>query len=124
MKILIADDENEVLKTLQAILQKGGGFETDFARDGAEALAKVKAGLYDALLLDIMMPKLNGYEVLQEVRKIFPTMPIIFISAHGESKKIEESIRTHNLTALIEKPFTPKEVLEIVDKAIRAKKVE
>ena len=124
MKILIADDENEVVKTLQGILEKGGGFETDFARDGVEALSKVKNDLYDVLLLDIMMPKLNGYQVLQEVRKILPTMPIIFITAHGESKKIEESIRVHNLTGVIEKPFTPKEVLEIVNKAVTVKKVE
>ena len=123
MKILIADDKADVIESLSLILKEGGGFETDSARDGLEAVKKVKNDFYDLLMLDIMMPKLNGYEVLQQVRNIFPTMPVIFITGHGDIKKIAESISEYNLTALIEKPFTPQQVMEIVNAALKPKKV-
>lgn len=124
MKILIADDETEVVDSLRGILHKGAGFDTDYAQDGEETLHKIKNDFYDALLLDIVMPKLDGYAVLQQVRKIFPTMPVIFITGHGEAKKIEESIRQYNLNGVIEKPFSPKEVLDIINKAVKVKRVE
>ena len=124
MKILIADDETEIIESLTGILQKGAGFEINSAKDGEETLRMIKNDFYDALLLDIVMPKLDGYAVLQQVRKIFPTMPVIFITGHGESKKIEDSIRLYNLTGVIEKPFSPKEVLDIIDKAVKVKRVE
>ena len=123
MKILIADDKADVIESLSLILKEGGGFETDSARDGLEAVKKIKNDFYDLLMLDIMMPKLNGYEVLQQVRNIFPTMPVIFITGHGDIKKIAESISEYNLTALIEKPFTPQQVMEIVNAALKPKKV-
>jgi len=123
MKILIADDKADIIESLSLILKEGGGFETDSARDGLEAVKKVKNDFYDLLMLDIMMPKLNGYEVLQQVRNIFPTMPVIFITGHGDIKKIAESISEYNLTALIEKPFTPQQVMEIVNAALKPKKV-
>jgi len=123
MKILIADDKADIIESLSLILKEGGGFETDSARDGLEAVKKVKNDFYDLLMLDIMMPKLNGYEVLQQVRNIFPTMPVIFITGHGDIKKIAESISEYNLTALIEKPFIPQQVMEIVNAALKPKKV-
>ncbi len=117
MKILIADDEEIVRASLDGILQKGG-YETDFALDGEETVNKVKNDLYDALLLDLDMPKLSGYEVLKQVRSVYPAMPVVFVTAKGEVKKVAQSIARDKLTAFIEKPFTPEKVLEILSKAL------
>ncbi|MFA4844730.1 MAG: response regulator [Candidatus Margulisiibacteriota bacterium] len=118
MKILIADDEEIIRSSLEGILKKGG-FEIDFALDGKEALNKVGNDLYDALLLDLEMPKIDGYEVLNRARKIYPNLPVIFITGKGKVKKIEDSIAHHKLNAFIEKPFTADEVLDVVNRAIR-----
>jgi CheY-like chemotaxis protein len=123
MRILVADDEEAIRSTLEMIL-KSSGFEVDFAANGEETLKKITSELYDLLLLDIVMPKIDGYVVLQQVRKIYPGLPVVFITAYGEAEKIEESIGQYKLTSVIEKPFTPREVLEVVDRAIRSKKVQ
>jgi len=118
MKILVADDEEVIRTTLEAILKRSGNYEIDLAVDGEEAVNKAKTGMYGLLLLDLNMPKLTGYEVLKQVRKDFPELPVIFITATGEAKKIMQSIAQDKLNAFIEKPFTPEKVLNMVNKAI------
>jgi len=121
MKILIADDEETVRSTLDEILKKGAGYETDFAYDGSEALKKALVNGYDGVLLDVEMPKLDGYEILKKVRLERPDLPVIFVTGKGNSKKVADAIAHDGLTAFIEKPFTPAEVLEVVYQAVRKK---
>lgn len=121
MKILIADDEQVVCNLLDEILKAGGNYETDIAHDGEETLNKIKANLYDLVLLDIEMPKRNGYEILKISRELFPDLPVVFVTGKGTSNKISESIAKYQLTAVIEKPFKPKEVLDIVARSIKLK---
>ncbi|MBN3033685.1 MAG: response regulator [Candidatus Saganbacteria bacterium] len=120
MKILIADDEELVRSSLEGILKKVGGFEVDFAFDGEEALKKIGANFYDAAILDLVMPKLDGYAALTRIREIHPDLPVIFITGKAtEAKKIKESITHHNLNGFIEKPFSPEGVLDVISKAAR-----
>lgn len=114
MKILIADDELVVRNSLTAILKGSGEYETDFAQDGEDALQKFMEGKFDAVLLDIEMPKLDGYEVLKQIRMIDPTMPVVFITGKGKPGKVAQSIYLDKLNAFIEKPFTTESVLEVV----------
>lgn len=118
MKILIAEDEQIVRDMLKDMLEKAG-YGTDLAFDGAEAMEKVKNNFYDLMLLDIKMPKLDGYEVLRQTREIFPEMPIIFVTGKGVAQRVGESISKFKLNAFIEKPFTSKEVLGIIDKILK-----
>lgn len=122
MKILIADDEDLVRTSLDGILKKGGGYETDFALDGEAAVAKIKTELYDAVLLDIEMPKISGYEVLATTREIHPDLPVIFITGKADVKRVAASIAQSRLSGFIEKPFTPDEVLDVISKAIKVKR--
>ena len=103
------------------ILSKESAFKLDFAADGQEAMDKIKADLYDLVLLDLNMPKLDGYEVLKQVRSLYPALPVIFITATGEVKKIMQCIAQDKLTAFIEKPFTAQNVLEDVKRALNIK---
>ena len=122
MKILIADDEDIVRTSLDGILKKGGSYETDFAFDGEEAVAKIKTSLYDAVLLDLEMPKISGYEVLAQAREIHPDLPVIFITGKADAKKVAAAIAKSHLSGFIEKPFSPNEVLEVISKAIKVKR--
>ena len=81
-KILVVDDEKLIVKGLKFSLEQDN-FEVDCAYDGEEALSLIKSAYYDIVLLDLMLPKLNGYEVCQEVRK-FSEVPIIMLTAKSE----------------------------------------
>jgi len=117
--ILIADDDEMVRTTLNTILRKAGGYETDMAADGEETLKKIKENLYGMVLLDVEMPKINGYEILKQARAIYPDLPIIFVTGKGTPQESFESISKYNLTGYIEKPFTPEKILDMVARTLR-----
>ena len=81
-KILIVDDEPVIVKGLKYSLEQYN-YETDSAMDGEEALNKFFAGRYDLVLLDVMLPKVDGIEVCQRIREK-STVPIIMLTAKGE----------------------------------------
>ena len=81
-KILLVDDEPLILKGLKYTLEQEG-YETDSAMDGEEALAKFESGSFDLILLDVMLPKLDGISVCQRIREN-SDVPIIMLTAKGE----------------------------------------
>jgi len=81
-KILIVDDEPLIVKGLKYSLEQDG-YETDSAEDGEEAVNKFFAGQYDLVLLDVMLPKIEGMEVCQRIREK-SNVPIIMLTAKGE----------------------------------------
>ncbi len=81
MKALVVDDEKLIVKGLKFSLEQEG-YEVDCAYDGQEAVDKAKEGSYDIVLLDLMLPVFNGYEVCQQIRE-FSDMPIIMLTAKG-----------------------------------------
>ncbi|MGN0169589.1 MAG: response regulator transcription factor [Lachnospiraceae bacterium] len=81
-KVLVVDDEKLIVKGIRFSLEQDG-MEVDCAYDGEEALNKAKENTYDMMLLDIMLPKMNGFEVCQAVRE-FSDVPIIMLTAKGD----------------------------------------
>ena len=81
-RILLVDDEPLILKGLKYSLEQDG-YETDSAMDGEEALAKFESGEYDLILLDVMLPGVDGIEVCQRIRE-HSNVPIIMLTAKGE----------------------------------------
>ena len=81
-KVLIVDDEKLIVKGLKFSLEQDS-MEVDVAYDGREALDKIKSNQYDVVLLDVMLPELNGFEVCQQVRD-FSDVPIIMLTAKGD----------------------------------------
>ncbi len=80
-RILIVDDEPHIVKGLKYSLEQE--YETDYAEDGEEALEKFNSGHYDLILLDVMLPRMDGIEVCQRIREK-STVPIIMLTAKGE----------------------------------------
>lgn len=81
-KVLVVDDEKLIVKGIRFSLEQEG-MEVDCAYDGEEALAAIQAKQYDAVLLDVMLPKLSGFEVCSRVRE-FSDVPILMITAKSE----------------------------------------
>jgi len=81
-RILIVDDEKNIIKGIKFSLEQDG-FDVTVANDGEEALAVAKAGTFDLIVLDVMLPKLDGLEVCQSVRE-FSDTPIIMLTAKSE----------------------------------------
>ena len=81
-KVLVVDDEKLIVKGIRFSLEQDG-MEVDCAYDGQEALDKAMATPYDMILLDVMLPKMDGFEVCQHIRE-FSNMPIVMLTAKGD----------------------------------------
>ena len=81
-KVLVVDDEKLIVKGVRFSLEQDG-MEVDCAYDGEEALEKIKSNEYDIVLLDVMLPKIDGFEVCQQVRE-FSDVPILMLTAKGD----------------------------------------
>jgi len=115
-RILIVDDEEIVIKSCLRILGDGN-YETDTAMDGWEALKKIDETTYDVVILDIMMPRIGGLEVLQQVKERYPDIDVIMVTGLSQ---IQTAVRSMKLGAFdyISKPFDPDELKLVVDRAL------
>lgn len=109
MRLLIAEDEQELANALTAIL-KHNNYSVDTVYDGEDALAYLQTGLYDAAVLDIMMPKIDGLSVLKQIRKEGCSIPIIMLTAVSG---VDNKVTGLDLGAddYLTKPFSTKELL-------------
>ena len=108
MKILIVDDEEMIRAVLREYIEFEGG-EADEACDGMDAVKMARENNYDVILMDVMMPRLDGFSAVKEIRK-FKQTPVIMLSARGEEydKLFGFEIGSDDY---VTKPFSPKEVM-------------
>lgn len=113
-RILAVDDEQSIRKLVSVTLE-GRGYEVDTAADGQEALEKATATKPDLVVLDIMMPKMDGWEVARRLRDDEQTkgIPIIFLSAAGQFESQLHGLESGSADYLT-KPFTPSELADLV----------
>ena len=116
-KILIVEDDKHILTGLVDNLEMQG-YKTVIARDGKEALSQVREREPDLIILDIMLPKLNGFEVCREIRKIGAKIPIIILSGCAQES---DKVLGLELGAddYVTKPFSPRELLSRVKTVLR-----
>ena len=122
-KILIIEDEEAIRRVLVRILaEENESYEVDAAEDGVIGLEKVKENDYDLILCDIKMPRMDGVELLEAVKKINTEIPIVMISGHGD---METAINTMRLGAFdyISKPPDLNRLLNTVRNALDRKKL-
>ena len=114
-KILIIEDEEIVLDLLQRKLTQEG-YRVSIAKDGEEGLRKMKEVKPDLILLDIVMPKMGGLEVMEEMGKEpdLKKIPVIIISNSGEPVELDKAKKLGVKDWLIKTEFDPREVLEKV----------
>lgn len=109
MRLLLAEDEEDLSKALVAVL-KYNNYSVDAVYDGEEALSYIEAGNYDGVILDIMMPKLDGISVLKKVRANGNSIPILLLTAKAEIDDKVEGLDS-GADDYLTKPFSMKELL-------------
>lgn len=113
-KILIVEDEKVLLDVLRTKLTKEG-FDVHTAENGEEGVRQARVVKPDLILLDIVMPRLDGYEVLEELRRQSPKIPpVIIISNSGQPVEIDRAKQLGALDFIVKAELTPNEVLEKV----------
>ena len=114
--ILIADDDRDILSIIETILQEDG-YQTLTASDGEQAVMLVQTHAVQLLILDIMMPKMNGLQAATQIRRL-TNAPILMLSAKGEQS---DRVIGLNMGAddYVTKPFTPMELLARVNSQLR-----
>ena len=117
MKILIVEDEVLLANSLKTLLEKKG-FTVEVAYDGEPGQDYAETGVYDLLILDVMMPKLNGYDLARQVRAERCATPILMLTAKGE---LEDRIEGLNAGAdyYLTKPFDTRELLACINALLR-----
>jgi DNA-binding NtrC family response regulator len=120
-RILIVDDEEIVIRSCLRILGNGD-YEVEAVQDGWEALRKVDETDYDVVILDIMMPEIDGLEVLQRVKETHPDVDVIMVTGHSQ---IETAVRSMKLGAFdyLPKPFDPDELELVVERALERRRL-
>ena len=117
-KILIADDEPNIVMSLEFLMEQSG-YEVAIARDGEEALRQMALFAPDLVLLDVMMPLRNGYEVCQSIREnaAWDRVKIVMLSAKGRDLEVSQGLAL-GADAYVTKPFSTKALIAQVQELL------
>ncbi len=117
--ILAVDDESHIVRLLEVNL-RSDGYRVSTASSGAEAMAIIAVDRPDLVVLDVMMPEMDGFEVLQTLRKDHATreLPVIMLTANAQDADIFRGWQS-GLDCYLTKPFNPIELLSYVDSMLR-----
>ncbi len=123
-KILAVDDERHIVRLVQVNLERAG-YEVVTAFDGKEALEKVESENPDLVVLDVMMPYMDGFEVLQNLRKNQSTreLPVIMLTAKAQDADVFRGWQS-GVDCYLTKPFNPMELLSFVKRIFTAQSEE
>ncbi|MCP3901634.1 MAG: sigma-54-dependent Fis family transcriptional regulator [Desulfobacteraceae bacterium] len=120
--VLIVDDEEMIIESLEGILSDDG-FEVLHAFNGYEALKKVETESPDIVLLDIWMPGMDGIETLKEIKKNYPSLPVIMITGHGSIESAVDATKAGAFDFL-EKPLSIDRVIVTINNALNFRRLE
>jgi DNA-binding NtrC family response regulator len=121
-RLLVVDDEPPQREMLSRILERAG-FAVETAPDGKAALEQLQAGPVDLLLTDQRMPNMDGLELLEQVQRLAPGLPVILMTAFGSVSTAVDAMK-RGAADYLTKPFERDELLLVVDKAIRQRRLE
>ena len=119
-EVLIVDDDADLLEMVSVALARDG-FRTTGAVSGEEAVARVTAGGFDLVLLDIMMPGMGGIAALSEIKRISPGVEVVILTAHGSVDTAVESMRLGAFDYL-KKPFSITDLCAVADRAVEKRR--
>ncbi len=118
-KILLVEDDPFMIDIYTTKL-KEAGFLVRLSADGENALQQIKNEKPDLILLDIVLPKLNGFELLKEIKDLsqLKEIPVIIISNLGQKKEVEKGLKTGAVKYLIKAHYTPSEIVEEIQQVL------
>lgn len=116
IKILIVDDDEDICLTLKQILEKDG-FEVRIAGNGWRALEIINEESFDVVLVDLLLPGMDGIELLREIKKIYPSTVVIILTAYGSIASAVEAIK-RGASDYICKPFRLGDLITTIKKSL------
>lgn len=119
-RILVVDDERHIVRLVQVNLERAG-YEILTAYDGVEALEKVKTENPDMVVLDVMMPRMDGFEVLKNLQADprYQNIPVIMLTAKAQDADIFKGWAS-GVSSYLTKPFNPRELLVFVERIFQS----
>jgi len=120
-KILLVDDEKTMVKYLSRRLINRG-FDVSVAYSGMSALEEVKKADFDLVLLDVLMPEMDGIETLKEIKKIKPTTEVILLTGHASVEAGIEGMKSGAFNYIM-KPFDPNELVKEINLACEQRRI-
>ena len=119
-KILVVDDERHIVRLVEVTLPRAG-YDVVSAYDGVEALEKIAAEKPEMIILDVMMPRMDGFEVLKELRAKAETkdIPVIMLTAKAQDADIFKGWSS-GVDSYLTKPFNPRELLAFVERILQS----
>lgn len=120
-RVLLAEDEPNIVESLTFLLERAG-FEVAVETDGRQALEAALADAPDILILDVMLPKLDGYEILRQLRadRRAETLPVLMLTAKGQREDRETALEC-GADLFITKPFSNSEIVAAVEQLARGR---
>lgn len=117
-KILLVDDDSKILLLEKTILTQSG-YLVETASNGLEALEKLKKGSFDGIVLDILMPHMDGYETAKEIKKLenHKGTPIVMVTAASEKSAMTQSFAS-GVLVFMNKPFTAQSFLSVIQTVV------
>lgn len=122
IKVLVVDDELSI-RNLLAEMLRIAGFEPETKEGGSSALQAIRSSNFDLALFDVNMPGMNGFQLLEEVRKINAHLPVLFLSARNEKMDVIEGLRI-GADDYISKPFNVEEVIMRINTVLKRTNVQ
>ena len=118
--ILMADDEPNIVLSLECLLQEAG-YRTEVARDGQEALDALARQVPDLILLDVMMPRMSGFDVCQRIREnpAWRAIRVVMLSAKGREVEVQKGLAL-GADAYVTKPFAIKDLMAEIARQLGA----
>jgi len=117
-RILAVDDEPNIVRLIQVNLERQG-YQVETANNGAQALAKIKANRPDLVVSDVMMPEMDGFELLANIRRdpALMDLPVIMLTAKAQDRDVMTGYQT-GADMYLTKPFNPQELLQFVKRIL------
>lgn len=119
-KILLIEDD-PFISDIYITNLRNSGFEVSLASDGESGMAHVKKGGIDLILLDLLLPKIDGFEILKKMREesSLKNIPVIILTNLGEKENIEKGLKLGAVDYLIKVNFSPREVIEKIKEHLK-----
>jgi two-component system chemotaxis response regulator CheY len=116
-KKILAVDDSKTMRDMVTFTLKGAGYEVVDAEDGKQALDKLKTGKVDAVITDLNMPNMNGFELIRALRAdpSYKMTPILMLTTEGDDAKKQEG-KSAGATGWVVKPFNPEKLVQVVKK--------
>ncbi len=123
-RILVVDDERHIVRLVQVNLERQG-YEVITAYDGVECLEKAKTGKPDLIVLDVMMPRMDGFEALQRLKTDPETshIPVVMLTARAQDRDVLQGYQ-YGADLYLTKPFSPLELISLVKRVFESQEEE